>query len=74
MEWSGGHPLPGVWELNEAWTLAKAEKLGELIAAALALSKDQIAWMSRILYLRVFAGPSETTASRRSTFSSQKER
>ena len=50
------------------------KKPGELIAAA--LSKDQIAWMSRILDLRVSAhgGPSETTASRRSTFSSQEER
>ena len=25
----GWHPLPGVWELNEAWTLAEAEKPGE---------------------------------------------
>ena len=74
MEWSGGHPLPGVWELNKAWTLAKAEKPGELIAADLGLSKDHFAWLSRILYLRVFAGPSETTASRRSTFSSQEEK
>ena len=51
----GWHTLPDVWELNEAWTLTEEARWASSIdiqaglRITAALSKEQIAWKTRIL-------------------------